>query len=296
MAASPSHKFGQIIGEILEETMIKYFQAFANEKKLYLDTKGIRKARKGKKVSWIDSYGNKHDLDFVLERHGSETKIGTPVAFIESAWRRYTKHSRNKAQEIQGAVLPLALTHSFSAPFLGVVLAGVFTKGAINQLTSRGFSVLYLEYKTLIEAFDFFGLDAFFDEKTTTQEFNSKIEKWYQSNSKDKVIDKLIELNQDKVDVFFASLSKSVSRYVTEIRIHPLYGTLKSLPTIKDALKFLNDTEFIVSENDLLVKFEIKIVYSNGDKIDAQFSDKENAKKFLMSYDNPPLKIQDTLF
>ena len=119
MAQSPSHKFGQIIGQILENTMIKYLQEFAKKHDLYLDTTGERKARKGKKVSWTDSFGNKHDLDFVLERGGSEIVIGTPVAFIESAWRRYTKHSRNKAQEIQGAILPLATKHSFSAHFWG---------------------------------------------------------------------------------------------------------------------------------------------------------------------------------
>ena len=60
-------------------------------------------------------------------------KPGKPVAFIESAWRRYTKHSRNKAQEIQGAILPLAETYSESNLFLGAVLAGVFTEGRIKS-------------------------------------------------------------------------------------------------------------------------------------------------------------------
>lgn len=54
--------------------------------------------------------GNAHDLDFVLERGGSDDKIGMPAAFIETAWRRYTKHYRNNAQEIQGALEPLAET------------------------------------------------------------------------------------------------------------------------------------------------------------------------------------------
>ena len=45
--------------------------------------------------------GNVHDLDYVFEQGGTEATIGQPKAFIEIAWRRYTKHSRNKAQEIQ---------------------------------------------------------------------------------------------------------------------------------------------------------------------------------------------------
>lgn len=119
MAESPSHKFGQVIGNLLEELVFPYLKGFAASKSLYLDCqKNDRPARKGRKVSWEDSYGNTHNLDYVLEQGGSESELGTPVAFIEVAWRRYTKHSRNKAQEIQGAILPLAEKHKWSNPFL----------------------------------------------------------------------------------------------------------------------------------------------------------------------------------
>lgn len=46
---------------------------------LYLDKKGFRSARSGKKVTWVDKFGNNHDLDYVLEKDGSETKIGTQL-------------------------------------------------------------------------------------------------------------------------------------------------------------------------------------------------------------------------
>jgi hypothetical protein len=109
MAESPAHKFGQLIGEILESIVLPQLEAFCSSNELYLDyQKRDRTARSGKKVAWSDQYGNTHDLDFVIERDGTDQQIGRPVAFIESAWRRYTKHSRNKAQEIQGAILPLA--------------------------------------------------------------------------------------------------------------------------------------------------------------------------------------------
>ena len=98
MAESLSHKFGQIIGDLLELAIQPHLEKFARKNKLFLDKKGERKARTGRKVSWTDSKDNKHDLDFVLERNGTVNKTGVPVAFIECAWRRYTKHSRNKAQ------------------------------------------------------------------------------------------------------------------------------------------------------------------------------------------------------
>ena len=77
-------------------------KTFCARRDLYLDVPGERPGvRRGKKIRWTDRYGNEHDLDFVIERGGSFEKQGRPVAFIEAAWRRYTKHSRNKAQEIQ---------------------------------------------------------------------------------------------------------------------------------------------------------------------------------------------------
>ena len=98
MAESPSHKFGQLVGNLLEAVVEPFLSEFAKKKHLYLDhQKNPRKARKGKKVTWEDHYGNIHDLDYVIERNGTDEVIGTPVAFIEVAWRRYTKHSRNKA-------------------------------------------------------------------------------------------------------------------------------------------------------------------------------------------------------
>ena len=175
MAESLSHKFGQLIGDLLELALEPHLQKFAKKHKLYLDKKGVRKARAGKKVTWTDSKENKHDLDFVLERGGTENEIGVPVAFIESAWRRYTKHSRNKAQEIQSAILPLANKYKNSSPFLGVVLAGVFTEGALSQLKSLGFGVLYFPYDSVIKAFSKFGIDASFDEKTAESDFRKKM-------------------------------------------------------------------------------------------------------------------------
>ena len=165
MAESPAHRFGQLIGELLESVVRPQIEDFCGNQGLYLDhQKRKRPARSGKKVSWTDQYGNAHDLDFVIEREGTDHQIGRPVAFIESAWRRYTKHSRNKAQEIQGAILPLAEKYRWNNPFLGTVLAGVFTEGSLDQLRSLGFQVLYFPYESLVAAFQSEGIDIAFDD------------------------------------------------------------------------------------------------------------------------------------
>ena len=172
MAESPAHKFGQVIGGLLESVVRPQLEAFCRQHGLYLDHQGRdRRARRGRKVAWQDQYGNTHDLDFVIERDGSDEAIGQPLAFIEVAWRRYTKHSRNKAQEIQGAILPLAEKYNWNSLFLGTVLAGVFTEGSLEQLKSHGFHVLYFPYETLVAAFEGEAIDIRFDEGTPDEAF-----------------------------------------------------------------------------------------------------------------------------
>ena len=168
----------------------------------------------------------------------------------------------------------------------------MFTNGALNQLKSRGFEVLYFEYSTVIKAFAESGLDASFDEDTSAADFDNKIKMWEAFDDKESVIDKLINLNKNKVDTFFKALKKSVDRYITEIRILPLYGNQIILGSIKDAIDFLNSKDIDKSKDSEFIRFEIKIVYSNSDKIEASFSNSDNAKKFLSIYENPSLKIK----
>lgn len=167
MAESPSHRFGQIVGNLLEEILLPVLQNFCEERRLYLDRHGKRVGvRKGKKVSWEDNYGNTHDLDFVIEKDGSAENRGRPVAFIEAAWRRYTRHSKAKAQEIQGAILPIAEKYENDKPFLGAVLAGEFTRSSLDQLKSLGFEVVYLPYETIVDAFQSVNIDVRFGDET----------------------------------------------------------------------------------------------------------------------------------
>ena len=283
MAESLSHKFGQIIGDLLELALEPHLKKFARKHKLYLDSKGERKGRSGKKVSWFDGNNNKHDLDFVLERGGTENKIGVPVAFIECAWRRYTKHSRNKAQEIQSAILPLAGKYQSSSPFVGVVLAGVFTSGALSQLKSHGFSVLYFPYATVVKAFAKFGIDATSDEKTPEADFRKKIDSWVALANKEGVAKELLKLNRKEVEEFISSLSDSVSRFIETVIVMPLHGQEAVADTVTKAIDFLNS----YSEADALLpihKYEIIIRYNTGDKIEAIFKDKKDTIKFLQTY------------
>ena len=284
MASSPAHKWGQIIGLMVESGAEPVLRAFADEHGLFLDRQGPREARSGLKVKWLDKYGNSHDLDFVLERGGTEKVVGEPVAFIESAWRRYTKHSRNKAQEIQGAVRPLFDTHRLGSPFIGAILAGEFTDGSVTQLRSLGFEVLHFPVETVKAAFASQDIDAAWEEDTSRDELESKIKDWghLSPDQQNAAGEALLELNREQVDQFMTSLRDAVTRTVDAVRILPLHGSQCELASIQDAVQFLSE----FNENpsaEAFVRYEIRVVFSNGDMIEAQFAGKRDAILFLES-------------
>jgi hypothetical protein len=283
MAESPAHKFGQVIGELLESVIKPSLEDFCREQGLYLDHKANkRQARRGRKVSWSDHYGNSHDLDYVIERAGSVREIGQPVAFIEVAWRRYTKHSRNKVQEIQGAILPLAEKFRWNNPFLGAVLAGEFTSGSLEQLRSHGFHILYFPYEMLVSVFKSEGIDILFDERTLDEEFRNCAEKIMGMSQKVKetIKSRLIESNASEITCFLNALERYLERSIKSILVIPLFGRKNEFVSFEEALNFLDN--YLVSEgSEEFRKYEIIIEYSNGDKIDASFSSKEKSKEFL---------------
>lgn len=284
MANSPSHRFGQIIGDLLEEIMTPQFQSFCDERGLYLDKKGTRgQARTGKKVSWIDKYGNSHDLDFVIEKGGSENVRGRPLAFIEAAWRRYTKHSRNKAQEIQGAILPIAEQYGWDKPFLGVILAGVFTNGSLTQMRTSGFEVALFPYDSIVAAFTAVAIDAKFDEETPDAIFQNTINQIDALTPQRRADFKqhLVQGNQALLDRFFAELQATLDRQIEQIILIPLHGQQSEFGNVADAITFVTNYREDALRDGSFRKYEIIVRYTNDDKIDASFQSKEKAVVFL---------------
>jgi len=295
MAESPSHQFGQIIGTVLEDAIRPLLQRFADQHGLYLDMKGPRPCRKGKKCAWIDLNGNSHDLDYVLERGGAPDKIGMPAAFIETAWRRYTKHSRNKAQEIQGAIEPLAETYRNVAPFKGAVLAGVFTEGSLAQLQSLGFAVVYIPYESIISVFKPFRIDARFDETTADEEFRKKVDSYRRLSKpqRTRLISNLVRGHADDINVFLKELSSAVLRQIERIVICALHGRVHEVTTVADAIEFIEAYSDVGSHALPVQKYEIQVRYNNGNVIDGRFVDKESAVAFLRTYEPVVAKIAD---
>jgi hypothetical protein len=285
MAESPAHRFGQIIGESLELAIRPVLETVARDLKLFLDGKGERKIRGNKrKIAWIDGKGNSHDLDYVFESGGADGKIGLPRAFIEIAWRRYTKHSRNKAQEIQGAILPLAEHYGHCRPFLGVIFAGVFTDGSLKQLRSQGFTVLYFPYADIVNAFAVAGVDAEFDEDTPDRVLLRRVHQWEKlpAKKRESAAIHLRKYRKVELETFVSALRAALTRRVESIYVLPLHGMARTLGDVLAAIEYLQSHD--ESQPSLqFVRYEIGIRYSNGDEVRGQFKDKTTAIAFLRS-------------
>ena len=293
MARSPAHRLGQIIGDLVEEAFGPPLQRLAEAHGLYLDRQGARPARGNSKlVRWEDSFGNQHSLDYVLERGGTPEAVGVPVAFIESAYRSYTKHSRNKAQEVQGAILPLVARHSHVAPFAGVVVAGVFTSDALKQLDSVGFTVLHLPPDTVVAAFAAAGVDACFGEDTPDSDVAAKVSACQRLSSDDRrrVATALLEANRPVVDSFLEALEQTITRSVESVWVLPLHGTEAHCPSVAEAISFIEDYAASKGSAAKVVKWEVRVRFTNADRIEARFADKRAAVEFLRGYAPPEIR------
>jgi len=283
MAKSYAHTFGEFLGAFFEDLMKKPIREFADKHHLYFDTIGDREAREAKKVTWTDIHGSKHDLDFVLEKGGTQSVIGEPVAFIELAWRRYTKHSKNKAQEIAGAVNPICEKYSLIKPFKGAILSGQFTENSLNQLRNDGFHVLYIPFEVMVEAFKKFDLDIDFDEDTKESAFRIKLHALTKRANipvLERVREELLNCCKDDISRFVDELSASYNRKISSICVLPLHGKRIEVVDIQSAIEFINGYKDIPIDNKLEY-VEVFITYNNGTVIHCQFPDKAEAVAFL---------------
>lgn len=280
MAASPSHILGEMIGNFFEEVMKSPIRELCKKYNVYFDTIGSRQARGAKKITWSDVNGSKHDLDYVIERNGTETKIGDPIAFIELAWRRYTKHSKNKVQEISGAVIPIFDKYREFAPFKGAILSGEFTESSLNQLTNQGFHILYIPFERVVASFKKYGLDIYFDESTAEKDLEKIVKNWENSSKIDEIKSDFISTNKTEINKFLNALEASIKRQIDYIFVLPLHGKERRFTEIAQAISFLVDYSNIPSDATV-DRYIVGISFNDGSQINCMFKDKQMAIDFL---------------
>jgi len=82
-------------------------------------------------------------------------------------------------------------------------------------------------------------------------------------------------------ELFFSELQTTLDRQIDRIILIPLHGQQNEFTTVTDVIMYVTS----YSENELreggFKKYEIIVRYSNDDKIDASFQNKEKAIAFL---------------
>lgn len=286
MANSYAHQLGEFIGSFFENSMKKPIRTLSKNNGLFFDSYGYREARGKDKITWEDIHGSHHDLDYVIEDGGTKKNIGKPVAFIELAWRRYTKHSKNKVQEIQGAIDPIYEKYKDYDPFKGAILCGEFTQNSIEQLRDDGFHVLYIPYNSLVSAFKKYNIDILYGEDTKETWFknsyeNIKAQELYDKNLIKKIAKKLINDNKKEINKFLEELSIHFNRCIKFIRVLPLHGTERDIDSLDKAISFIENYGPTNTQTYPLKEFVVWVVYNNGDSIKGDFSTKEATINFL---------------
>lgn len=286
MASSVSHQIGEYIGTFLENCIISFLKSANIDKKYYLDYRHPRIARDNKsEVIGIDAWNNNHKLDIVIEENGSEKKLGIPRAYIEVAWRRYTKHSKNKVQEISGAILPIIDSYSIDPPYYCAVLGGEFTQNALTQLESVGFDVFHIPYKKICETFQREGVDIHWEEESSEKHMKSIMSalNGISNRQKERLVKQFISDNHAVLTRLYKALDGSLNRVVTQVTVLSHHGYSSTMSSPQEAIRYVAD--YKETDSVPFIGFELRIKFNNNEEFALSGLSKTKAIQFLRKYD-----------
>jgi hypothetical protein len=279
---SSGHKLGQLIGDWYEEYFVlPLLQRVGKNLNLFVDSRFItRKARK-EKILWDDLYGNSVDYDYVLELGGSAHKLGIPVAFIECFWRRGTRHSKDKARDDSGKLMPMRETYP-PARFLGIVSAGDFTKPARELVRSKGIDLFYVPKEKIVNAFESCGLRIDYPDKLPEDEKANLVEKFdrHFTVSKMKAVQKaLIELvGQATIESYVDRVRATLSALPQQIRFILRHDSMPiAFESVTAATNFLKSPTFNMTSP--IESYLYQVTYSDGSEFEKLVEDLDELKK-----------------
>ena len=216
--ASSGHKLGQLIGDWFEEKVATYLLSrVADELNLFLDHRFIDRSCRNGKIIWEDLDCNRVDYDFVLELYGTDTNKGIPLAFFEIFWRRGARHSKDKARDDSGKLIPMRDTYP-TARILGIISAGDFTKPAQELVQSRGIDLFYIPKANICQAWEDAGI---------TMDYTDGASEAEKSNITTFAIEKLTEKKKEEI---FRNLLSNIGKAVFTSYVQRIVAGIASIP------------------------------------------------------------------
>jgi len=236
---------------------------------------------RGDKIIWKDGDGNSVDYDFVLELGGSTKQIGIPVAFVECSWRRGSRHSKDKARDDTGKLLPMRETYP-TARFLGVVWAGDLTDRAREFVRTRDIDLFYAPKQKVIDAFSNNRIAIDYSDTASEeakQVIGSAFETRFTPRKRRAVAHTLVELiGKAAIDSYVDRVRARLSALPQEIRLilrnesAPL--VFKSLDEVSD---FFKEPTFRM--DDPQASYIYEVTYSDGTEFERNVPSVEALKE-----------------
>ena len=126
------------------------------------------------------------------------------------------------------------------------------------------------------------GVDIRFGEKTPTKWFDNTMNTIEGRGAalKEALIARIRASNRVQFDAFLERLRVKLSRYVEKLVVVPLFGTEEMFDSLTDAIEFVSFHR-PESGSGVFRGFEISVKYSNGDRMDATFTNLQDAENFL---------------
>jgi multidrug efflux pump subunit AcrA (membrane-fusion protein) len=167
---------------------------------------------------------------------------------------------------------------------LGVILAGVFTSGSLTQMKTSGFEVALFPYESIVAAFASVGITANFDEETPDSIFQNTVNQIeaIPTQVREQLKQHLVDSNQALLEKFFSELQATLDRQIYQIILIPLHGQQNEFATVAEAIAYVKNYREDGLREGEFKKYEVIVRYSNDDKIDATFQNKEKAVAFLL--------------
>ncbi|MCI5177895.1 MAG: hypothetical protein D3911_00975 [Candidatus Electrothrix sp. AW3_4] len=279
--ASSGHKLGQLIGDWYEEYFVfPLLQQVVKKLRLFVDLRFITRTVRNGKVLWDDLDGNSVDFDYVLELDGSENKVGIPVAFIECFWRRGTRHSKDKARDDSGKLMPMRETYP-TARFLGIVAAGDFSRPARALVRSRKIDLFYVPKEKIITAFSECGLIIDYPDRLAESKKAELVETFVAlfTTEKKKAVQKALHrlLGQATITSYVDRVKASLSALPQEIRLVLRQDSMPvCFESVASATAFLQAPKFEMTSP--LESYLYQITYSDGSEFEQSVSSLEELK------------------
>ena len=281
--ASAGHKLGQLVGDWFEEYLVlPLLQQVAEHLHVYVDHRfRTRKSRVGDKIIWKDVDGSGVDYDFVMELGGSDRKPGIPVAFFECFWRRGARHSKDKARDDTGKLLPMRDVHP-TARFLGIVAGGDFTAPARALVQNRQIDLFYIPKAKIVGAFEKHGLQIDYPDRMSEPEkaklanaferaLTTRVKKQAASALRRLIGETSLASYIDRVRAALGALPQEI-RFITQRQSQP--AIFESIP---EATAFLETPDFDWSRET--TNFIYEITYTDGTEFARTLDTIEDVKK-----------------